>query len=425
MMNLKLKGVAKVSHKTLVRVTAMVLAIAVLCAGTAFAATGERYTVDVYDGSLITRVETSADDAMAVVDEAGIELSANDKLLLDEFTPGADSVIVICRESKVTFIGPDSEAQEIMFAGTVNELIESMGITLGDDFVSSVDIDAVVTDNMEVRILSANGLTINVDGETKTVKSTARTVGELLDEQGIVLDGDDEVSPSEETEIQNGMAVDVLRVEYVTREEQEVIAFETKTVNSAALAKGTTKITTKGVNGEKTVVYKDKVVNGEVQSTTVESEKVITEPVTQVKTVGTLVTTATSASTGLGNKKIEKNGKPISEIALPSKYSIGANNVPTSYKKVITGKAAAYCIPGGTTATGKKVKPGYIAVNPNQIPYGTEMWIVSNDGVVYGYAIAADTGGFAQKNTFVVDLYMSSTSQCYQWGARNVTIYIL
>ena len=66
-----------------------------------------------------------------------------------------------------------------------------------------------------------------------------------------------------------------------------------------------------------------------------------------------------------------------------------------------------------------------IAVNPKQIPYGTEMWIVSDDGVVYGYCIAADTGGFVNKGKFTVDLYMNSTSQCRQWGARNVTIYIL
>ena len=156
------------------------------------------------------------------------------------------------------------------------------------------------------------------------------------------------------------------------------------------------------------------------ESSAVESETVTKKPVTKITTVGTL-----TKSSGLGNSKIEKNGKPISELTMPSKYTIGADNVPTSYKYKITGRAAAYCQPGGKTATGKAVMPGRVAVNPKQIPYGTEMWIVSNDGVVYGYAVAEDTGGFAKKGYYTVDLYMNSVSQCRQWGDRGVTIYVL
>ena len=250
------------------------------------------------------------------------------------------------------------------------------------------------------------------------VKSTAKTVGELLAEQGVILDSDDEVVPTAETELSHNLTIDVLRVEYVTREATEKVPFSKKTVKSASMTKGTSKITTKGVNGTKTVVYKDKIVNGEVAETSFVSETVTKNPVAQVTTVGTLVKSS-------GNSKIEKNGNPISELTLPSKYSIGENNIPTSYKYTIKGKAAAYCQPGGKTATGKAVKPGLIAVNPKQIPYGTDMWIISDDGIVYGYCIAADTGGFVNKGKFTVDLYMNSTSQCRQWGSRNVTIYIL
>ena len=43
----------------------------------------------------------------------------------------------------------------------------------------------------------------------------------------------------------------------------------------------------------------------------------------------------------------------------------------------------------------------------------------------YGYAIAADTGGFVKKGKFTVDLFMNSESECVQWGARDVVIYVL
>ena len=54
------------------RVIALIMALVVLCAGTVFAASGETYIVDIYEGSQITRVETTLKDAYAVVEEAKI-----------------------------------------------------------------------------------------------------------------------------------------------------------------------------------------------------------------------------------------------------------------------------------------------------------------------------------------------------------------
>ncbi len=417
-MNKKLGWCVKATQSTALRVTALIVAIAILCAGTAFAATGETYITDVYEGSQVTRVESNETDPYLLVAEAGVQLSEGDKLILDNFTAGEDSRITVCRESNVTFIFADGTKENLVYAGTVADLISEQGVVLSENLVSSVNVKAVVTNNLEVKILNNYDITIEVDGETKCVKSTAKTVGDLLNEQGIVLDSNDEVVPSAETALSHELKIQVLRVEYVTREEVESVPFKEITKKSANMLKGTQKVTQEGVEGSKTVVYKDRVVNGVVESTETVSETVTKAAVDKVTTIGTLVKT-------LGNSKIEKNGNPISEIALPSKYSIDENNVPTEYKYTITGKAAAYCEPGGLTATGKPVKAGLIAVDPKQIPYGTEMWIVSNDGVVYGYCIAADTGGFVKKGKFVVDLYMNTESQCVKWGSRGVTIYVL
>ena len=422
-MNQNIKGQVRATRRIAVRVTAIILAIAILCAGTAFAATSETsYVVDIYEGSQVTRIETTETVAENVVAEAGIQLSENDKLILDAFNPGKDSRIEIYRACEVTFVHADGKTINTIFAGTVAELIESQGVTLSDKLFSSVDVNAVVTNNLRVEIISAYDIIINVDGEEKAVQTTVKTVGDVLNEQGITLDEDDEVSPAADTVLTNNLVIEVLRVEYVTRETQEKIPFTTEKVNSSAMTKGTEKVSQKGVDGIKTFTYTDKVVNGVVESSELVSEEVTKEPVKQIIKVGTLVKQTTKK---LGNNKIEKNGNPISELELPSKYSIGDNNVPTEYKYTIKGRGAAYCIPGGITATGRPVKPGYIAVNPNQIPYGTEMWIVSDDGVVYGYAIAADTGGFVKKGYFTCDLYMNSTEQCFQWGDRGVTIYVL
>ncbi len=191
-MNQNIKGQVKATRSIIVRVTAIILAIAILCAGTAFAATSETsYIVDIYEGSQVTKIETTETVAEKVVAEAKIQLSENDRLILDDFKPGKDSRIEIYRACQVTFVHADGKTIDTIFAGTVAELIESQGVTLSDSLFSSVNVNAVVTNNLRVEIISAYDIIINVDGEEKAVQTAVKTVGDLLVEQGITLDEDD------------------------------------------------------------------------------------------------------------------------------------------------------------------------------------------------------------------------------------------
>ncbi len=119
-------------------------------------------------------------------------------------------------------------------------------------------------------------------------------------------------------------------------------------------------------------------------------------------------------------------GTPISEFRVPSDIKLDSNGLPVNYKSKRSAKATAYSELGGKTSTGVKPKTGYIAVDPKEIPYGTEMFITSADGkYIYGYCIAADTGGFIYSVDNTVDLHMNTKEQCRQWGRRAITIYFL
>ncbi len=127
-----------------------------------------------------------------------------------------------------------------------------------------------------------------------------------------------------------------------------------------------------------------------------------------------------------GYVRLNKHGIPMSEMEVPEWLELDENGIPTNYAYSITGKSTAYHT-GSRTATGTRPQQGTVAVNPRQIPYGTEMWIVSLDGkYVYGYAKAEDTGGFVHfRNGATVDLYMYSGEDAVDWGWRGVAIYIL
>lgn len=127
-----------------------------------------------------------------------------------------------------------------------------------------------------------------------------------------------------------------------------------------------------------------------------------------------------------GGAGLNASGVPMSELAIPSSLQFDENGVPKNYLYYIDGHATAYS-GGGITSTGTSVYQGCVAVDPREIPYGTEMWIVSLDGqYVYGYCRAEDTGGFIYwTNGADVDLYMHSETDCDNWGFRGVRIYIL
>lgn len=141
------------------------------------------------------------------------------------------------------------------------------------------------------------------------------------------------------------------------------------------------------------------------------------------------------------NKKPSSNKKPVNAtVSTPNitadktistltpnfNLELDENGIPKKYKSAKRVQATAYTYTGRPCATGVYPQPGYIAVNPKVIPYGTKMYIVSADGkYVYGYAIAVDTGGFAKSRPTNVDLFMTTRSACRTFGRRDVIIYFL
>ncbi|MDD6990972.1 MAG: 3D domain-containing protein [Oscillospiraceae bacterium] len=116
----------------------------------------------------------------------------------------------------------------------------------------------------------------------------------------------------------------------------------------------------------------------------------------------------------------------ISLLDLPEWLTFDENGVPSEYVTVLTGNACAYtAAPDALMSTGKEVFQGYVAVDPDIIPYGSELYIVAEDGEVYGYAIAADTGYSVRKGHIIVDLFMNEYDDCIQWGNKPVNVYVL
>ena len=81
-------------------------------------------------------------------------------------------------------------------------------------------------------------------------------------------------------------------------------------------------------------------------------------------------------------------------------------------------EATAYCYTGNRTATGTWPSRGTIAVDPEVIPLGSKLYVEG-----YGEGIAEDTGGLIKGD--IIDVYMESEDECWQWGRRQVEVRII
>ena len=87
-------------------------------------------------------------------------------------------------------------------------------------------------------------------------------------------------------------------------------------------------------------------------------------------------------------------------------------------ERILTMEATAYTWTGQRTASGTWPAVGTVAVDPQVIPLGTRLWIEG-----YGEAVALDTGGLVKGN--IIDVYLPTEDECWQWGRRMVEVRIL
>ncbi len=256
-------------------------------------------------------------------------------------------------------------------------------------------------------------ITVTVGNKTETYTVSSGKLGDILNDLDIKVDAFDIVNPSLDTEITDTCVVDIANVEFRTETHSEEIPFGSVVEYSDEYYATTQKVQT-GHTGSKVVTSSVMYINGVAASSTVIDEEIIA-PAVDTKTV-----------IGTRAPKYASSAKTVSTIDTPSNLLLDENGLPVNYKSVKTLKATAYTHTGNRCSTGVWPEPGYVAVDPKEIPYGTKMYIVSSDGRYnYGYAIAADTGGFIHTSSTDIDLFMNTRSQCINFGRRDITVYFL
>ncbi len=352
----------------------------------------------------------------SILNLAGISLEENDQVIRED---NEDNILIKVNRAMVVSVSVDNDVKEtIMHNGTVADALADLNISISDIDVVEPSLDTVLEDDIKINITRWYNINFSDNGETKTVAVPEGDVQSTLEYlQCPGLDEDDIINCDFTDMIDEDFSIVIDRVSYEEFSEVETIPYKKTTQNTSDLYQGETKLLVSGKDGERQLIKKKTIVNGEVVETEILSSEVTVDSIDEVTLVGTKQKTVT--------------------IPLSSKYSYTVTDGPgtfrdhngnwVSYSKSMSGSCTAYYEPAGSLcSTGRTVGYGNVAVNPNIIPYGTRMYVVSADGsIVYGYATAADTGGALMAGLGLLDLYFPSESACVNFGRRNMIVYIL
>lgn len=348
--------------------------------------------------------------------------------------------VTIRRRSSVVVETPQQQHRLHQLGGTVQEVLDQLGILPGPQDALNYPLDQPLFDGMRIRLSKTQVLCVTVDGETDVHRVAAATIGEALDKLRIPYRETDRITPPLSAKLSENQSVEIVRVASDQLEELAEIPFQKLIREDDSLPLGERRLLTPGINGTKKLVYQIQYDDGRESRREKLQEIILTEPVDQVTLVGTGAASAPSPTLpkadpaqapSLPQKAAAKPPKPGNASPAPTQKPVPGDHQVldvsgnlVNYSQMLTGLGTAYC-DVGLTASGHQAGPDYVAVNPAVIPYGTRLYIRSQDGAYERYCTASDTGGNLLNGNVMIDLWFPTAEECYDFGVRDLDVYFL
>ena len=302
-----------------------------------------------------------------------------------------------------------------------SNLIKIICVSLLLIFLSGMGVIAIATQIENVKITLSNGYEM-------TVFTNKTSVKEILEENNIILEENEKVTPDingnitenrtiiitdkSEKEIQVAK-ISESNIETTLEEilnnyspiiekivvEQVEIPYETITKNVANGSTDTTnRVIKQGKNGIKEVTYKIKYQNEQEIERTVITENILQEPI---------------------DKIVQVQKKVTSRNTNTARATSGTSSGTAVYK------VTAYCAcskccgkyASGYTASGTKATAGRTVAASSKFSFGTKLSI---NGKTY---VVEDRGGAITGNK--IDIYMNSHAEALAWGVKYLPVEVV
>lgn len=328
--------------------------------GVAIASAMHKNDVTLIVDGAATQLSVREDTVGEVLNLEGVSVGEHDVVLPaadEKVQDGMEISVVYGRQLSLTVDGEERTVWTT--ARTVEEALAFLGLDAADSKISVDRSTQIGRDGLDFDISTAKNVKVTVKGQATDLKS-AGTVGDALAAAGATPDDDDILSQSADTPLTEGMSIQLTVVDQKTTTKEVAIPFEKKNKETSDLDKGKTKVETKGVDGLKTETYVEVYHDGTLQSSTKQSEQVTKEPVTEVTLVGT-------------KEKAKKSEPSPSPTPSPSKPGGGDDGPPA------TGNTckASYYWQGQKTANGEQFNPNDLTAAHKSLPFNSRVRVTN------------------------------------------------
>ena len=362
-------------------------------------------TVTILDNGQVTRLQTEERVPLVVLQKAGITLNPQDRILVNGLQSSPSNPVTntpftlqVRRAIPITIITPDGEKKIQSSASTVGEILSEASIWLREEDRVFPGLNSPIQESAGITLTPSRQLTINADGKSHQIQSSAQTVGEALAAAGTPLLGLDYSVPSEKESLPADGQIKVVQVSESVLLAQKPIPFESDLQASAEVPLDQTQIIQPGEAGLSVQRIRIRYEDGSEISRLAEDETVVRPPRTRLLGYGTKVEVKTAVVDGV---EIE--------------YWRAVQMYATSYSPCRSGSDRCH----SGTASGKSLRKGMVGLRRD--------WYLSMSGQPlfipgYGFATVEDICGGCIGKPWIDLGYSDGDWQ--QWSSW-VTVYFL
>jgi uncharacterized protein YabE (DUF348 family) len=272
--------------KTVTRAVQALLLVAVVAGTVGFVAFQKTVTLAV-DGE--TRVvNTFAGDVAGVLDGQEIDVSEHDLVSPALDSPVGDGTTVTVRYARLLTLDIDGESREVWTtARNVDEALDQIGMRTDGAVLSASRSSSIGRDGLALSMRMPKTITIAADGAAEELTTTASTVADAIEEAGVALDGDDRIRPSLSTRLTDDVAIAVTRVTTETASQTIELPYATETRQDPNEYEDFEDVITAGAPGARVRDLRIVRHDGVVAYHVITADRVTAQPVNRVVVVGT------------------------------------------------------------------------------------------------------------------------------------------
>lgn len=247
----------------------------------------EKQVTLVVDGDA-RAVKTFSSSVGALLAGEGVELGEHDEVSPAPGAPLSDGDRVEVLIAKEITLLLNGRSRTLYVTGkTVEDVLEQVNVRASGRAFVRPSRAASIDDGDTIEFRPAVSVVVAVEGAEKDIITNAPDVGYLLDSMGVFLGRHDRVDPGVRSPLDNGMRITVTRVRIREVAEQRDIPFETEVRESDQLLKGVRRVDREGSHGVEELTFRVRLEDGEEVRRTLLSREVLRQPLSRIEVVGT------------------------------------------------------------------------------------------------------------------------------------------